>query len=49
MEPLITVEQLESKIKNAINLMGNEVDSVQAKDVSGCGCGLKFEILIISR
>ena len=45
----ITEESLEIKIKEGIAAAGSECDHVKAVDVTGCGCGLKFELTIVSK
>jgi stress-induced morphogen len=40
----ISSEQLEAKIRNAIN----GVQSIRITDLSNCGCGAKFEIEVIA-
>ncbi len=47
-EPTITEAQLEEKIRTSILEGGKEVTYLKATDVSGCGCGQKFEITIAS-
>ena len=43
-EIIITAEQLEKKIKEGVD----GVQSIKVTDVSGCGCGAKFEIEIVA-
>ena len=47
-EPLVTEAQLEEKIRSSIVEGGKVVTFLKATDVSGCGCGQKFEITIAS-
>lgn len=39
---------LENKIKAGILQVGSVCEFVKAVDVSGCGCGLKFELTVVS-
>jgi hypothetical protein len=47
----ITERDLEVKLRSGVQSSsgGVEPEQLEVKDVSGCGCGLKFEILIVSK
>jgi acid stress-induced BolA-like protein IbaG/YrbA len=45
---VVNEELLENKIKAGILQAGSECEFVKAIDISGCGCGLKFELTIVS-
>ena len=44
----ITEKVLEERIRTGISEAGGEVNFCEVVDVSGCGCGLKFEVVIVS-